>query len=360
MFESEHSSKQKRKIIRLPDAKKGRIVGILAIALIFAASALALSSGLVTSANAPGPVFDSLLAVSDFGSLILSPDKKMRGEDVGKINLLVLGVGGNGYYGEIVTDTILLISVGSKPSSQTSGHVSLLSLPRDLALAVPGQDDLRRINEVYKFGELEKQGRGIEKITQTIKELTGEEVYYFVVFDLEGFKRAIDALGGIEVEVEKSFIDRSYPNYELGYFPSIVFQAGRQWLDGERALQFARSRHGTNGEGSDFARIRRQHKVVTAFQKRIEELNFIEEIAALPQFLVISKEHVRTNLALWEIKRLYTLTKGIGPDSIHTASLDPTTGLVCRKNDSAVLYLLHFCPGVEPDEVKEFVQSKLR
>jgi len=94
-----------------------------------------------------------------------------------------------------------------------------------------------------------------------VEELVGEEIQYYAMIDLKGFVNLIDSLDGTYINVENSFTDYMYPaDNNVGY-QTVTFTAGPQTMDGDIALKYARSRHSMdNGEGSDFARARRQQK----------------------------------------------------------------------------------------------------
>lgn len=183
----------------------------------------------------------------------------------GQTNFLVLGVAGEGYTGKDLTDTIIFVSVNHR-----TGKTLLLSLPRDIWIA-----PLRtKLNSVYHYKELE----ATKKI---VSEILGQSINYGVVIDFEVFKKIIDVLGGITVEVKRSFDDFKYPipgkendlcegdpEYKCRY-KHIHFDTGRQTMDGETALKFVRSRNAEGEEGTDFARAQRQQKIILATKDKI-------------------------------------------------------------------------------------------
>lgn len=85
----------------------------------------------------------------------------------------------------------------------------------------------------------------------------GIEIQYYSLVDFGGFKNIIDTLGGITIDIPEGFTDTTYPTPDNGYM-TIHFDSGVTLLDGEKALQYARSRHST----SDFARSLRQQQIV--------------------------------------------------------------------------------------------------
>lgn len=148
------------------------------------------------------------------------------------------------------TDVIMLISL-----SQDKSKLLLTSIPRDLWI------DGARINAFFA------QGPTVMK--QKMQKITSFPVDRYVGIDFEDYKWLIDFFGGVEVNVERSFTDSSYPNdWDTGT-QTIHFDAGYQKLNGDQALKYARSRKGDNNEGSDFARAARQQKIMLALTNSI-------------------------------------------------------------------------------------------
>lgn len=156
------------------------------------------------------------------------------------------------------TDTIALVRIGS-PGQPTK----LLSIPRDLWVNVPGHGD-DRINTAYVWGEL-RDGDGSALARATVEHSFGVGVDRTVVLDFECFQRAIDAVGGITMNVPRRLVDAGFPGGEGQV--ELVFEPGLQVMSGSRALQYVRTR----APDSDFGRIRRQHEVMTAVAARMHE-----------------------------------------------------------------------------------------
>jgi hypothetical protein len=131
-------------------------------------------------------------------------------------------------------------------------------------------------------------------------------------------------------------------------------------MDGERALEYARSRHGTNNEGSDFARSRRQQKILEAAKDKILKLKISSNLSTITRLVGNFADHFRTNFEPWEIKRLYDLLKEVKSDSIFSLALDyATTGLLCDKilPDNGA-YVLDLCPGRTNADIKKLVADE--
>jgi LCP family protein required for cell wall assembly len=195
-------------------------------------------------------------------NFIFHSDNVMIGQTDDRINILLLGIGGSGHDGPYLSDTNIIMSI--KPSTK---EVAMISIPRDLAVKINNYG-VRKINNANAFGELEQSGNGAEYARKVFEETFNISIPYYARVDFEAFKEIIDNVGGITVNVERSFTDLSYPGPNDSY-QTISFQAGEQEMNGEQALIFSRSRHGSNGEGSDFARARRQQLMLSAFKKKL-------------------------------------------------------------------------------------------
>jgi len=297
------------------------------------------SSGVLNTESTP--VFQQL------SQLVTADDKPLQGEASDRVNILLIGIGGPGHAGSYLADTIILASI--QPSTK---RVSLLSIPRDLYVPIPGFD-WRKINNANAFGYLSGKTGGEELLSQVVEHITGQTVHYFARVDFEAFRQIIDAVGGVDINVEKSFTDYEYPDYNFGY-QTVRFQAGPQLMDGERALQFTRSRKGTNGEGSDFARARRQQLVLAAVRKKVFSLGTLFKPSTLYDLSAIIGDHAKTNMELWEILKLGQWAKQIDTGAINNVVIDSSAGSVVHAEttiDGA--YILR--PNAGPDDFSEII-----
>lgn len=279
--------------------KKGLILFLSIFAFILSsflyvqASASPLSQGLKT--------FPWIESIKKF----ISPQEQLLiGEDKDIINILLIGVGGEGHDGAWLADTIMLVRF--KPSTK---QVALISFPRDLAVNLPGYG-WRKINNANAYG-------GPELMAQMLEEIIGEKIPYYVMVDFNGFANIIDDLGGVDVYVEKSFTDHEFPAGENKY-QTVSFQKGMQHMDGKTALIYARSRHGNNGEGSDFARSARQQKILLALKDKATSINtFLNPTKLITLYNNLSK-YIETNIKPPTIIRLAQLAQGTRQSNIKT------------------------------------------
>jgi LCP family protein required for cell wall assembly len=150
--------------------------------------------------------------------IVSGSDQKLIGEDLGQINILLLGVGGEGHEGPYLTDTMILAQI--RPDI---GTVSLISIPRDFQVTLPENFGKQKINTAFAFG----LGKGKEKdfstggewARQQVEKMSGLNIPYFAVIDFSGFEKAIDQVGGVDVAIDKTFTDAEYPNETFGYLP---------------------------------------------------------------------------------------------------------------------------------------------
>lgn len=290
---------------------------IIAVLIVGFAVFLGLASyHVVRSGNA---IFDGLNDSSFFSEIIgfiQSGDKKLVGENEDRVNVLLVGIGGEGHEGGLLADTIILANI--KPSTK---EVVLLSIPRDLTVNIPGHGD-RKVNNANAFGEMDNLAGGGGMFTARIlSNALNTSIPYYIRVDFSGFKKIVDDAGGVNIDVDKSFTDSEYPTTNFGY-QTISFKQGNQKMDGDKALKYTRSRHGNNGEGSDFARSRRQQKVILALKDKMLSLGFLANPEAVAKTAEDLGNHIKTNLKLWEIMRLRSYAEKIGAGSVATKILE--------------------------------------
>lgn len=270
-----------------------------------------------------------LLSVGFFGQLIaegvkLSPiffqyffQKEINLKKTeSRINVLFLGIGGGKHDGPLLTDTIIYASIDPKLQKTT-----LISIPRDLW--VPDLESAnKKINGAYAFGEESKKDGGLLLIKAVVEKILKQPVDYVLRIDFNGFVKAIDLIGGIDVNVQTGFEDLEYPisgkeadtcgfigeefdkkatsSAIFEAFPCryehLIFQQGMQRMDGERALKLVRSRHAIGSEGSDFARAKRQEIVIEAFKKKIFSLNTLFSPGKLMTLYAVFQNSIHTNI----------------------------------------------------------------
>ena len=208
-----------------------------------------------------------------------------RGESV---TFLLLGYGGEGHSGAYLTDTMILgrMNFGT-------GEVTLMNLPRDLW--VQGQ----KLNVYYAVSQ---DGA---KVADTLADLLDIPIDYYVGIDFDGFREAVDELGGLDIYVETTFDDYQYPRHDNDQVDAgvmaIHFDEGWEKMNGERSLQYARSRYSLE-DGGDYNRAKRQQKVIQAFKDKALETR---DIRVLFNVMKLVTDHFETDFPYVEGLSVY-------------------------------------------------------
>lgn len=269
-------------------------------------------------------------------------------------NFLLLGYGGGVHEGTYLTDTIIVLNIDIKSKKTT-----IFSVPRDLWVGLPtksGADFHTKINALYQLELFPKDYPDLKKLSAKtiVSKITGLPIDGYVSVNFAGFTKAIDILGGIDVEIKRSFTDPEYPiegkekdlcdkdteelfkkaepfttpgfnpeqrdqqfkddpkleefvknatdSPELAFpcrYEKLEFKKGPAHLDGATALKFARSRHAPE-DGGDFNRALRQQQVIEAVKDKVINIGFVSKIIPLMDEF---KKDVKTDIGLDIIKK---------------------------------------------------------
>jgi LCP family protein required for cell wall assembly len=264
--------------------------------------------------SAIGSITD-LAIISQFRHLVGAPDKLLKGESDDRINILLLGMGGENHEGPNLTDTVILASI--KPSTN---DVAMLSIPRDLIIPLDNHG-WRKINSINAFGEEADRGAGADYTRKTLANVLGVEIPYVVRIDFNGFKSIVEAVGGVDIYVDRSFSDPTYPtnNYLT---QTVSFKKGWMHMDGSTALIFSRSRHGNNGEGTDFARAKRQQKILVAIKNKLTTLSTYRNPTTITNTLASLRANITTNMQIGELVRFAKMAQTMENPTIRQKVLD--------------------------------------
>lgn len=292
-------------------------------------------------------------------------------EEDGRVNVLMLGNAGGKHAGASLTDSIIVASYDLK-----TNRAILFSIPRDLWL----DNADAKVNTVYQVGKKET-GNGLKYAEEKIGGILGVPIQYGVRVDFNGFAKAVDLVEGIEVDVPNTFDDYLYPiegkeedlcgltekevemtqeqfralklpadtpvspgteEGKMKYkvlvglgdriasqsadfacrFEHIHFDKGVTKMDGATALKFVRSRTGTNSEGSDFARSRRQQAVLDAFRNKMLSLETLLDPSKLFGLAQAFGESFETDIAQDKFLDFYKLSKKLeGTDHVVLGDL---------------------------------------
>ena len=254
------------------------------------------------------------------------------------LSLLLLGYGGPGHDGGTLSDTLILVHANLETKK-----VTLISIPRDLWVPIPYDWDktaFYKINMAYAMGlddvrypnkkpEFRGEAGGGNLAKSVVGKVTGISPQNFISVNFEGLTKIINILGGVEVDVPKTFNDYFYPvkgkenetcgidaskiaEFHLKYsgfelekqftcrYENLHFDKGSQVINGETALKFVRSRHSSE-DGGDFARSERQSALLTGIKDKA--ISF-QALGKLNSILDKVTQNVRTDLTATQIQRL--------------------------------------------------------
>lgn len=254
-------------------------------------------------------------------------------------SLLVMGYGGAGHDGAYLTDTMMVARLDLEKNT-----AMIVSIPRDIWVKIPtttDEDFYRKINSVYQTGLFRENYPAVpekydgeqgasELIKETVGSIVGFPIDNYLALDFDGFKQAVDTLGGVDINVERAFTDIEYPidgkeadlcgvdpndlakfeelekiateSPEVAYpcrYETLQFSAGPQHMDGATALKFVRSRHSLQ-DGGDFGRAKRQQLFLDAMREKIFSVTVIPKIVPLMNDL---ERNLRTDMSLDLIKK---------------------------------------------------------
>lgn len=227
------------------------------------------------------------------------------------LNILFLGIVGEGSRGQFATDTILIAHLNF-----VNKKIALISIPRDLWIQIPNSTQEIKINALYS---LDNQGTKFSQATKTnlikqkIETITNLNIDHTVIVELRGFGKLIDAIEGIDIWLEKDIYDPLLVN---PHNPSEIFYLAAGWrhLDGDLAIKFVRTRYAPEG---DFYRMQHQQEIIAALKNKLTKLTDIWSLATWLKIWQSLNNHFITDLdfnASWSI---FNLIKDIAAEDIE-------------------------------------------
>jgi LCP family protein required for cell wall assembly len=234
----------------------------------------------------------------------------------GRQNILILGIDelANRDTNSINTDTMMVASINVK-----TGKIDTVSVQRDLFLA----DKKVKINGLYQIGLDQKNPHPEDLSKQAMEQVTGLPIQHVIIVQLGELGKLIDAVGGVDVTVERSFTDTRFPRPDVDVrvvhdpnqlYETVNFTQGMQHMDGTVALEFVRSRHSLDPvEGTDDARAKRQQLVLSAVLQKLLNPSLVKK-PAFVGFLLYEYEH---NFASYlPIEQVIALGKTFGLERV--------------------------------------------
>jgi LCP family protein required for cell wall assembly len=243
-----------------------------------------------------------------------------------RLDVLLLGVDSGPGRWSLRTDTMILVSVDVR-----TARVAMFGIPRNMVNVPLPKESAgafscrcypRLLNSLYVYAMGHPgafpggKNRGFRAVAGAIESLTGRKLDGVAIIDLNGFVTLVDSLGGLRITVPRAIYDRSYPKPNGTGSIELYIKAGRQKMDGFRALAYARSRHSS----SDYSRMRRQQDVLVALQKQLKPCKIL---ANPTRFLKALKKTVRTSFTADDLPFLLRLAARVNPNKIEHYSLAP-------------------------------------
>jgi LCP family protein required for cell wall assembly len=241
------------------------------------------------------------------------------------------------------SDTIIVAHI---PKDRSSAQ--LISIPRDTWIPVPKSKDGRnggreaKINASYAWG-------GLPLMVQTVEQFTGVRIDHVVIIDFSGFQKIVDALGGVDIQVEQNF-KSIHPPYRQ-------FTKGMTKMDGAMALDYARQRK--QFADGDFARIRHQQQVIKAILDKAASGGLLSSPTKLNSFLRATADAVSVDQTL-SVFNMATELRGVRGEGL-TFLTAPTKGTGMVGSESVVFADLPGCKAlfdaVRRDSVQEILAT---
>jgi LCP family protein required for cell wall assembly len=257
-------------------------------------------------------------------SLMNKNSENKNSEAIQKINILVLGVDETSPTDPRRSDTMILLSYNPK-----TNKAYILSIPRDTMIKLD-KYGTQKINAAYPIG-------GPQLAMDMVSQLIGEPVDYYVKIGYEGFKQLVDDLGGVEMNVP---VDMNYDDYAGNLH--IHLKKGVQLLDGEKALQLVRFRHGYAEQ--DLERVKVQREFLLAMFEKAKNPSTLLKINRI---LKTINQYVETNIPPVTMLKYADYILKLDKENIKTATLPGTPQYV-----NGIAYYI-----TDPQEIQEFIAN---
>jgi polyisoprenyl-teichoic acid--peptidoglycan teichoic acid transferase len=290
---------------------------------------------------------------------------RLKGEGDGRINILLLGRGGENHAGGDLTDTILVASV-----DPVNKKAALVSIPRDLWVKTPtgGHSKINAIYANAKHAALNRNKKdkaaaekaGAKALQSTVKDVLGVDTHYYGVVDFQAFKQAVDTVGGVSIDVPKELaVKETLWDTTIGKRYVLDVPAGMQHFDGQRALFFTRSRH-TSARG-DFDRSERQRLFISALSQKILSAGTYTNPVRISQLMDAFGDHISTDFSVNDAVRLMQIGKGIDQSKIESIGLaDPPNTFLVNRTISGQSTIVPNAGIDEYTDIHKFIREKLK
>lgn len=323
----------------------------------------------------------------------ITPTATPTPDPLAPYSILLLGYGGGAHDGGLLTDSMMVVRV--EPHNQ---KIEMISIPRDLWIPIPisGTTEVSsKINAAYAIGSDDKkysdkaveftgEAGGGEMAKAMVEKVVGFKIDYFAAIDFSGFTKIIDNLGGIDINVLRTFDDPWYPiessvgvgntdtcgksdadikaltatmsgdkleqQFTCRYDP-LHFNKGIQHMDGVTALKYARSRHSPT-DGGDFNRAARQRQVILAVKDKVLNIGFITKI--IPTIKTLTK-NIQTDVDFGKMNELLGKATELAKYTIVPAALTDQNVLKDAVSSGGQFILIPRVGENNWDEVQQFI-----
>lgn len=239
-----------------------------------------------------------------------------------RVNILLLGVGDADHAGSTLADTMMVASIDPRTKD-----VAILSLPRDLYVRIPKHGKYK-LNAAHALGEQQETGAGPDLAKMVVGQVLDVPIHNYLRVDFSGFKKVVDVLGGVSVDVPQPLSDPEYPcEKDERRACGFSLRTGTYVMDGALALKYARCRKGNCGD--DFGRATRQQQVLLALRAKALGLSTLSSPAKIADIIDTVGAHVRTDLTMDELTRLAEILKDVDQNQVRPKVIDSAVeGLV--------------------------------
>lgn len=285
------------------------------------------------------------------------PLSELKKEGDARVNILLVGTGGPGHDGPDLTDTVIIASIDT-----LNDKIDLLSIPRDLWVQTAG-GGATKLNAVYPFAkqastatkDSEKVRVGLAALDKKITQITSIDIHYNAVVNFKAFKDAVNAVGGVTVNVPEALYDPTIA-WENKYNP-IIASKGTQQFDGAKALLYAKSRE----TSSDFARGERQRLLLVALKDKVLSLGTYSNPIKVSNLLNSFGDNVHTDLDLASVKCLYKQVSQIQSSNIKSLDMvKPPNDLLTTGNIGGLSTVFPKAGVFDYAAIQEFARTSMR
>jgi LCP family protein required for cell wall assembly len=266
-----------------------------------------------------------------FPMILTGAGTPLQEDEQGTTTILLIGQGDGDHDGIDLTDSIQVASIDPKDT----GITALLSLPRDLYFLKTEKTGPGRLNALWRdyrntlireegVAEEEASMRSMQELKKEVAAALGIDIHYVVKADFTAFEKAINSLGGIDINVPEAIRDTEFPGPNWT-FETFEIAAGPQRLDGVTALKYARSRHGSSA--GDFNRSQRQQLILQSLLKKADEMKILRKPSKIREMLGILSNHIETDLTTRELLTIAGVVQKLDPARVVSFQLSNVNGL---------------------------------